>query len=225
MTKILAMIVMASLLSACATTSLDATPEQVYDKQLSNFKKLEWLIGTDSARRFLEDPRRPYIAVDNQPVTPDDQAKYSFDTRIYDYLGEPSDGLIYAVIKDPRDDTYKAGYLYPDGRVAIPFRFGHTNKDHLSSRAFLNGHAAVINYAKDAQIYREEGASHPVDQYAIIDQQGNFIVQYTAYTDIQRYPGDTTYTALYIDETGQKRTSIITKELKVRSDYAGWSQR
>lgn len=225
MTKILTMILAASLLSACATTAADLTPEQAYDKQLSNFKKLEWLIGTDSARRFMEDPRRPYIPVNNQRVTAADQARYGFDTSIYDYLGEESDGLIYAVIQDPRDDTYRAGYLYPDGRVAIPFRFGHTNKDHLSSRAFLNGHAAVINYASDAQIYREEGASHPADQYAIIDQHGKFIVQYTAYTDIQRYPGDSSYTALYIDEAGQKRTSIITKELKIRSDYPGWSKR
>ncbi len=225
MTKILALILSASLLGACATTTADITPEQAYDKQLSNFKRLEWLIGTDSARRYLEDPRRPYIPVDNKPVTPADQAKYGFDTRIYDYLGEESDGLIYAVIKDPRDDTYRSGYLFADGRVAIPFRFGHTNKDHLSSRAFFNGHAAVINYAKDAQIYREEGASHPADQYAIIDQHGQFIIQYTAYTDIQRYPGDTTYTAQYIDETGQKRTSIITEELKIRSDYPGWSNR
>lgn len=56
--------------------------------------------------------------------------------------------------------------------------FGHTNKDHLSSREFFHGYAAVINF-----------------------------------------------TALYIDENGQKRTSLISKNIKLISDNAGWSQR
>lgn len=39
MTKILTLILSASLLGACAATTADLTPEQAYDKQLSNFKK------------------------------------------------------------------------------------------------------------------------------------------------------------------------------------------
>lgn len=60
----------------------------------------------------------------------------------------------------------------------------NTNKDHLSSRAFFHGYAAVINHAADAQIYRKEGAAHRSDQYAIIDKRGNFVVKYRAYVDI-----------------------------------------
>lgn len=214
----------AAFLTGCATTQ-PMTDEQKTQRQVSNFKKLEWLIGTDGARRYMDDPNKPYVRVDNKKVTAADQARYKFNVSAYEYLGEESDGLIYAVKKDPRDGTYKAGYLYPNGKVAIPFNFGHTNKDHISSRAFFYGHAAVINISKSGQIYREEGASHPTDQYAIIDKNGNFAVQYTAYTDIQKYPHDNYFTALYIDEKGQKRTSTISRNLKLYSDIPGWSRR
>ncbi|OOR85483.1 hypothetical protein [Moraxella canis] len=203
MKKYLPLVVGASLaLSACATIDPNLSPEQAYEKKVSNFKKLEWLIGTDAARRYIDDPRKPYVAVDNKKITLADQSRYQFDVRKYEYLGEETDGLIYAVIKDRATNSYKAGYLYPNGAVAIPFNFGHTNKDHLSSRAFFHGYAAVINHAADAQIYREEGAAHRPDQYAIIDKRGNFVVKYRAYVDIQKYPYDNYFTALYIDENG-----------------------
>lgn len=56
--------------------------------------------------------------------------------------------------------------------------FGHTNKDHLSSRAFFHGYVAVINF-----------------------------------------------TALSIDENGQKQTDLVSKNIKLISGNAGWVQR
>lgn len=222
--SVLATALVATFLTGCATTS-GLTDEQKQQRQLSTFKKLEWLIGTDAARKYIDDPTKPYIKVDNKKASEVDKSRYNFDISPYEYIDGESDGLIYAVIKDKKDGTYRSGYLNSDGKVVIPFKFGHTNKDHMSSRSFYNGHAAVINYSKAAQVYREEGASHPTDEYALIDTKGNFIVQFKAYTDIQRYPGDTAYTALYIDEKGQKRTSIISRNIKLISDYAGWSKR
>lgn len=226
-------ILLTALLSAiavtgCATTStqkqapVELTPGEVLAKQEKNYKRLVWLLGEESAKRFMDDPNKPFTEVNNKKVTQADQSKYGFDVSIYDYLGEPSGGLIYAVILDPRDNTYKSGYLRTNGEVYIPFKFGHTNKDHLESRQFIGGLASVINPSTAAQIYREEGASHPDDQYAIIDHTGSQLVKYTAYLDIQKYPGDNYFTAIYIDEKGQKRTSKISTNLKLISDVPGW---
>lgn len=226
-------ILLTTLLSAiaitgCATTSaqkqapVELTPGEVLEKQEKNYKRMVWLLGEQGAKRFMDDPNKPFTEVNNKKVTKADQSKYSFDVSIYEYLGEPSGGLIYAVILDPRDNTYKSGYLRTNGEVYIPFKFGHTNKDHLESRQFIGGLASVINPSKAAQVYREEGASHPDDKYAIIDHTGLQLVKYTAYIDIQKYPGDNYFTAIYIDEKGQKRTSKISTNLKLISDVAGW---
>lgn len=226
MKKLLPLAMLSALtLSACATTNPSITPEQQHAKKVSTFKKLEWLVGTDGARRFMDDPNRPYVPVNNKKVSESDVSRYNFDTSIYEYLGEESEGLIYAVIKEPVTGSYKAGYLYPNGKVAIPFNFGHTNRDHLSSRAFFGGWATVLNYDPVGQDFREAGAQYRNDQYAIIDKSGRFKVQYTAYTDIQKLPYDNFFTAWYIDEKGQKRTSKISTNMKLLSDVAGWSNR
>lgn len=215
--------VTASILTGCATTGA-ISPEQKTQKKAQNFKRLEWLLGTETAQFFMDNPNRPVIIVDNKKLTPADQKKYKFDISPYEYLGDLSYGVYYAVKKD-KDGNYRSGYIDENGKTVIPFKFGHTNKDTLASRQYTGGYASVINYEPSAQIYREEGAPHPKDQYAIIDWSGTAVVGYGAYSDIQRYPEDNYFTAFYIDEKGQKRTSKISTNIKLLSDVAGWNKR
>lgn len=165
--SIFTMLASAVLLSGCATISDTSTKHITKHQPVGQPHFLYEIFGTqDGAHR-----------ANYMPGT------YKFDLSPYIYVGEPSNGLIFAVKKfTTYEEGFLAGYLDLQGNVVHEFNFGLMTSVDPRQHDFYNGLAMVSKYNPRAYADHVKLSGDPLtDRIGLIDTKGNFVVPYDKY--------------------------------------------
>lgn len=108
---------------------------------------------------------------------------YKFDLSPYIYVGEPSEGLIFAVKKfTTYEEGFLAGYLDLQGNVVHEFNFGLMTSVDPRQHDFYNGLAVVSKYNPRAYSDHVKLSGDPLtDRIGLMDTKGNFVIPYDKY--------------------------------------------
>lgn len=160
-------IVAAAMFTGCAITEAPSTKHITKHQPVGKPHFLYEIFGTQDGAH-----RANYI-----PGT------YKFDLSPYIYVGEPSEGLIFAVKKfTTYEEGFLAGYLDLQGNVVHEFNFGLMTSVDPRHHDFYNGLAMVSKYNPRAYADHVKLSGDPLtDRIGLIDTRGNFVVPYDKY--------------------------------------------